>query len=101
MFPSMKKLNLDKIAKQLLAAAIKSSLEDAKLHERKEESSRMMAEVLKQLAPAMKQMLADPPPFKPQKMTKKQKDAFKKAMKQHQQFGTPVMVGTPMAVRPS
>lgn len=99
MFPSLKKFNMDKIAKQLIAMAIKSSEEDAKLYERRAESARMMAEVMRQLAPVVKEVM-HPKPFKPPKMTKKQKAAMKRAMKNYPHLaGQPVMVGAP--IRPS
>jgi hypothetical protein len=96
MFPSLKKLNLDKICKEMLAAAVKSLLEDAKLHERKAESCRMTAALLKQLAPVLKDIM-NPKPFKVPKMTKKQKAAMKKAMAMY--GGQPVPVA--VAARPA
>lgn len=79
MFP--KNLNMDKLAKQLLAQAAASLEADAKNYERKAKNARQTVALVKQLGPIFLEFLKPPKPFRPPKMTRAQKAAMKKAMK--------------------
>lgn len=70
--------NFEKMLKKLLKNAIASLEEQAKYYERKARTQRQTVKLVKQFAPAVLEMLK-PPQFP--KMTKTQKAAMRKQMK--------------------